>query len=255
MNLKKGFPEESELLLCTVTSVQHHSVFVKIEEYGIVGMIHISEVSPGRIRNIRDYVVEGKSVITKVLRVNPERGHVDLSLRRVSESQRRNKNNEIKKEKMALKLIEVVAGNLKEDPKKIYKTVSSRISQHYYLMFECLSDVSKGTFDIKKLKLPPKISQELQKVVSDRLKPEFFRSKGTLRLSTSQPDGVKDIRDALKKASGMGAEVKYFGGGLYSLTATASSYKNAESMIAKAAKSALSFIESKNGEGSFSEKE
>ena len=57
---KQGFPEESELVLCTVTSVQYHSVFVDIDEYGKSGLIHISEVSPGRIRNIRDFVKEGK---------------------------------------------------------------------------------------------------------------------------------------------------------------------------------------------------
>ncbi|TAL53018.1 MAG: S1 RNA-binding domain-containing protein, partial [Nanoarchaeota archaeon] len=88
---KKGFPPESELVLCTVTNVQGHSVFVKIEDYGISGMIHISEVAPGRIRNIRDYVKEGKLIVCKVLRVNKERGHVDLSLRRVTESQKRAK--------------------------------------------------------------------------------------------------------------------------------------------------------------------
>ncbi|MEK6948847.1 MAG: S1 RNA-binding domain-containing protein, partial [Nanoarchaeota archaeon] len=56
---KKGFPQEDELVLCTVTKVEFHSVFVTLDEYGKGGMIHISEVSPGRIRNIRDFVREG----------------------------------------------------------------------------------------------------------------------------------------------------------------------------------------------------
>ena len=81
---KKGFPESDELVFCTVTSVQSHSVFVKLEEYGVGGMIHISEVAPGRIRNIRDFVVENKPVVCKVTSINQERGHIDLSLRRVT---------------------------------------------------------------------------------------------------------------------------------------------------------------------------
>ncbi|MBI2651000.1 hypothetical protein HYX01_00865 [Candidatus Woesearchaeota archaeon] len=48
---KKGFPEEDELVMCTVLKVQYHSVLVGLDEYGKNGMIHISEVSPGRIRN------------------------------------------------------------------------------------------------------------------------------------------------------------------------------------------------------------
>src|SRR3989338_3279399 len=133
---KSGFPEESELVQCTVTSVQSHSVFVRIDEYGINCMIHISEVAPGRIRNIRDFVVEGRSVICKVLRVNQERGHVDLSLRRVSDSQKRNKLNELKKEKLAEKLIEVVSENLSMDVKKVYPEIAGKVKAHFYLIFE-----------------------------------------------------------------------------------------------------------------------
>src|SRR3989338_8555171 len=111
-------------------------------------MIHISEIAPGRIRNIRDFVMEGKSVICKVLRVNTERGHVDLSLRRVSESQKRNKINELKKEKLAEKLIEVVAENLSLDAKKLYATISEKVKEHFYLLFECFTEIAKGAFPI-----------------------------------------------------------------------------------------------------------
>ncbi len=70
---RTGYPEEEELLLCTVTKIFPHSVFVKMDEFGRDAMIHISEVSPGRIRNIRDFVVEGKKVVCKVLRIDKEK--------------------------------------------------------------------------------------------------------------------------------------------------------------------------------------
>ena len=132
---------------CTISSVQSHSVFVRLDEYNNNGMIHISEVAPGRIRNIRDFVVEGKSVICKVLRVNQERGHIDLSLRRVSESQKRTKVNELKKEKLAVKLTEVVATNLNMEPEKVYASVAEKARDHFYLLFECFSEIAKGAFD------------------------------------------------------------------------------------------------------------
>ena len=86
---KQGLPEDDELVLCTVTKIHFHSVFVNLDEYNMSAMIHISEIAPGRIRNIRDFVVEGKVIVCKVLRVDRERGHVDLSLRRVNDSQKR----------------------------------------------------------------------------------------------------------------------------------------------------------------------
>ena len=117
---KQGFPEDNELLLCTVTKVQFHSVFVNIDEYGKSGMIHISEVSPGRIRNIRDYVKEGKKVVCLVLKVNQEKGHIDLSLRRVNEGQKRAKVDEIKKEQVSEKIIEFVAKKSGLDVRKLF---------------------------------------------------------------------------------------------------------------------------------------
>ena len=86
---KAGFPEDSELVICTVTKINPGSVFVNIDEYDRSGLIHISEISPGRIRNIRDYVKEGKKVVCKVLHVDSNKGHIDLSLRRVSDGQRK----------------------------------------------------------------------------------------------------------------------------------------------------------------------
>jgi len=44
---------------------------VNLEEYeSKSGMIHISEVSAGRIKNIREFVAEGKFIVCKVLSIN-----------------------------------------------------------------------------------------------------------------------------------------------------------------------------------------
>ncbi len=137
---KDGMPEEGELVLCNVTSVQHHSVFVRIDEYNKIGMIHISEISPGRIRNIRDFVVEGKVIICKVLRINMERGHIDLSLRRVSEGQRREKVNEMKQEQKAEKIIEFVARDLKITKDELFEKIQENIFKNYPTVYLCFEE-------------------------------------------------------------------------------------------------------------------
>ena len=123
---KQGFPEEGDLVLCTVTSVQFHSVFVDIDEYGKGGMIHISEVSPGRIRNIRDFVKEGKKIVCKVLRINQEKGYIDLSLRRVNESEKRRKIDEIKKEQNSEKIVEIAASKIGIKAEELYRHISEK---------------------------------------------------------------------------------------------------------------------------------
>jgi len=118
---KKKFPVVNDVVICTVKKVLNHSVFVTLDEYDKEGMVHISEVSPGRIRNIRDFVVEDKKIICKVLKVDQEKGHIDLSLRRVNTIQRIKKNEEYKQEIKAERLLEHVGKDLKLDLEKMYK--------------------------------------------------------------------------------------------------------------------------------------
>ena len=132
---KSGYPSEHEIVLRTVTKVLYHSVFASLDEYDKQGMLHISEIAPGRIRTLRDYVKEGKKIICKILKVNLEKGHIDLSLRRVNESQRREKNSQIKQEIKAEKIIENIAKDLKLDKVKLYDQISEKIFEKYEFIF------------------------------------------------------------------------------------------------------------------------
>ena len=121
---KQDYPERSDLVICTVAKIQFNSIFVRLDEYEKKqGIIHISEISPGRIRNIRDYVKEGKVIACVVLRVNMERDLIELSLRRVTDGQRRNKINGMKQEQKAAKIIEFVAKSQEKDAKELLQQV------------------------------------------------------------------------------------------------------------------------------------
>ena len=54
---KNGLPNPNDFVICTVKNILHHSVFVNLDEYNnLEGLVHISEIAPGRIRNIRDFL-------------------------------------------------------------------------------------------------------------------------------------------------------------------------------------------------------
>src|SRR5207302_7807512 len=80
------WPDEGELVVCTVANVKNFGAFVTLDEYeSKEGFIHIAEVSSGWIKYIRDYVREGQKVVCKVLKVDQEKGHIDLSLKAVKD--------------------------------------------------------------------------------------------------------------------------------------------------------------------------
>ena len=85
------WPEVGELVVSSADRITHHGAYVTLDEYQKEGFLHISEIASSWVRNIRDFVHEGEKVVLKVLRVDPRRRHVDLSLRRVTKSERREK--------------------------------------------------------------------------------------------------------------------------------------------------------------------
>ncbi len=233
--VKEGFPEDDELVLCTVTAIHYHSVFVKLDEYNKSGMIHISEISPGRIRNIRDFVVEGKKILCKILKIDPVKGHIDLSLRRVNESQKRIKNSEIKQEQLAENILKFLAQKLKLKPEVLFKTVyTAFIPKYFTTLYEGFEEIIIGNFNPESV-LDKSLAKELTSLLLQRIKPPKVSIKGTASLFTYAPEGVKLIKDLFKKGSSAKGNISiaYVGAGAYRIEVTAPDYKEAEAVLGK----------------------
>src|SRR5438046_9534156 len=124
------WPDEGDLVVWTVTNVKNVGAFVTLDEYEAKeGFIHIAEVSSGWIKYIRDYIREGQKVVSKVLKVDKEKGHIDLSLKAVNEHQRREKIQEWKNEQKAENLFAIVAG-------RVGRTVIHRWQECGYVLID-----------------------------------------------------------------------------------------------------------------------
>lgn len=232
---KKGLPEEGDLLLCTVSKIYYNSVFVNLDEFpGKSGLIHISEVAPGRIRNIRDYVVEGKKIVCKVLRIDKEKGHIDLSLRRVTESQRREKIDEIKQEQKAEKIIEQLAREMKQEIAPLYTKISEKISAIYPSLFSGFQAVAFGETTLEEMEIEKELVSPLTELITQRIKLPKVTVSGTVTIKTYASNGIILIKQTLDKIAKKGKEqvsLSYLGAGKYYLIVTADNYKDAEALL------------------------
>ena len=255
---KEGFPEDDELVICTVTKVLPHSVFAHIDEYNKQGMIHISEVSPGRIRNIRDFVKESKKIVCKVLKTNKEKGHIDLSLRRVTETQKRKKIDDLKQEQKAEKIIEFVAKDLNVNVNKLFEEVTGNVLKKYNSLNEYFQQVVTDNSKIKDAGLDEKSAKKLEELIKLRIKKESVKVEGRLKLSSFAPNGLDVVKSALKKAEEAGKDriaIKYLGGGFYNLVVTAADYKEAEKLLKDSTEVAIEHVKKNEGMGEFLRKE
>ena len=229
---KPGRPEEGELVICTVKRILYHSVFVSIDEYiNIEGMVHISEIAPGRIRNLRDYVTEGKKIVCKVLNINHQ-GNIDLSLRRVPLTISISKMNDYKQEEKAEKLLEQIGKELKMDLKKVYDEIGYKAIEKYGGLYPFLqSIVDKGKNIIEELKPNQKLAELIFNTVKEKIKPIQVSVSGILNLRTYSSKGVEDITNILSNAKDHHVKVSYLGAPKYKLEVISRDYKTAENML------------------------
>ena len=216
---EKDFPEQNELILCTVDRIVGTTVFVKIDNYNREGVISMSEVAPGRIRNIRDYVRPSKKIVCKVLRIHEETGHIDLSLRRVSLKEKLKILSDFEREKNVLAIMKTV---LKEKSEEI----TNKIKKDYENILEFLQNAS--TEDFKKLGLNESEIEQFLKIIKE--KPQRKVSvKTKLSISSEASEGVTKIKEMLLKILGNHKEIdiSYISSPNYTLTVSSSDYKEA----------------------------
>ncbi|MFC1697853.1 translation initiation factor IF-2 subunit alpha [Nanoarchaeota archaeon] len=250
---KKGTPEVNEIVMCLVKMVKHTIVFVSLEEYqGQNGVIHISEISPGRIRNIRDFVKEGKMIVCKVLRYNKERNQIDLSLRRVNESQRKNKVNELKQEQKSEKIVEFVANLLKLEFKQLYLQLTEKIFKEYENLSFCFEDVAVDNIKISELGIEDKLAEKLTEVIKQRIKPPEVKLHGEFLIESYESNGVEIIKEILSKIDTYpDTDIRNLGAGKYSINITSTDYKTGEKKLKKIIDEVMEYMEKYNGISEF----
>lgn len=248
---ERDWPIEGELVVCSVAEVKDFAAFVTLDEYeNRQGLIPIAEIARGWIKYIRDYIREGQKVVCKVLHVDSNRGHIDLSLKDVNEHQRREKIQDWKNEQKAHKWISFAAKDCgiseKEFENAMYKDYGS-----LYSAFEDI--VVYGETTLAKFNLPSSARAALEKVAGENVKVPKVTISAVLELTSDKPDGVNIIRRALRsaepKVDGAEIELLYLGAPKYRVKVVAPDYKTAEKALNKAADAAIGVMERAEGCG------
>lgn len=251
------FPEVGDLVIATVAKVVDYGAYVSLDEFNAAeGLIHISEISTTWVKNIRVHVREGQKLVLKVLRVNRQRGQVDLSLRRVSGREKTDKMLEWKKVKKADSIIKGAAERLKADEETTNKVRSAIYEQfdNPYDIFE--EAIEEGEEIFTKLGFSPEWAKTLTEIARSKVKLERARVRATLELSCAKSDGIEAIRGALKSAKkvrkGKGTTIKVYtlGSPKYRIEVTTTKgYEEAENVLNSAVQEALNSVKTLGGEG------
>jgi translation initiation factor 2 subunit 1 len=232
MNQKDNL-ELDEYVIATVRKILPYGAFCTLDEYGDrEAFIHISEVASRWIKNIHEFLKEDQKVVARVFRMVPEKNQIDLSLKRVSELDKRRKIESYRKEKRAAKLFEVVEKKIGKPHEQVWRELGEALVDKFGSLYSAFEEAVLDESALSSIKAPNEWKNTLKDVASQNIKKPKVRITGTLNISCRGPDGVETIKKILLTATenlGEGeARITYLGAPRYQLVVTALDYKKAE---------------------------
>ena len=196
---RKGFPEERELVIIKVNKVTQFAAWGFLPEYpDFEGMIHISEAAGKWIYDVREVVKE-----------DPEKKVVKLSLKRVSKRDAKEKMNAFRKEQRAEKILEMVAKKLGKSLDDAYEEIGFKLQDEFGEMYDGLEEIRKNPKLVEKLKIKKEWAKALLEVLEKAIQEKEVRIKAEIELKSFESDGIERIKKILENLEKNGISIKY----------------------------------------------
>jgi translation initiation factor 2 subunit 1 len=253
-----GWPEPGELVVGRVDEIEDFGVFVDLQEYEDKrGLCHVSEVAAGWIKNVRDHVGEGQTVVAKVLDVDEGAQQIDLSIKDVNDHQRKEKIQEWKNEQKADNWMELAFGE--DVDHEQYAAIANELLAEFGSMYDGFEAAAiRGEEALADTGLDDDEVETLVGTARENVSVPYVNVTGYVDLECPNSNGVDMIREALKAAEGNGEvseeaelEVTYVGSPEYRIEVRAPDYKAAEAELENSAARAEAVIEDRGGAARF----
>jgi len=209
--------KEGDLILCKVKEVSNTITSVELPD-GKQGTIISSEIAPGRIKFMRQYVVPNKKIVCKILEISGNNIH--LSLRRVN-SKEKKEVMQIHKQEQAIEVAfkQILGDKVQQTKEKILED------------FETLNKFIEAAKEDKKL-IEKYISKTNQKSIAKltEKKKKSQELKQNIKIKCLENDGVKKIKKVFD-LDDKNASITYISAGNFKLKLTVEDFKHGKKQM------------------------
>src|SRR3989338_9072508 len=186
MKRRDAFPSVGELIVGTITTVNPYSAAVRLEEYDRFGMIHISEVSSRWVRDIKEFAKENQRCVCKVIKVDEEQGHINLSLKRVSKEEYDRKMSDYKSEEKAEKILDDIGKKFGKNLDQMYEEIGYSLQDNFGSLFKAFKIALKDKKLLVKKGFEEKYADAIEQATAEVFKESDIEIKCKLNLTSSK---------------------------------------------------------------------
>jgi translation initiation factor 2 subunit 1 len=213
------YPDIESVVMVNVRNIADMGAYVSLMEYNhIEGMILLSELSRRRIRSIHKLIRVNRNEVVMVLRVDQEKGYIDLSKRRVSPEDIIACEEKYNKAKAVHGILRHVAEKRKYFLLELYERIGWPLYKKYGHAYDAFklaiqaetennaaTSNSTGTttnklddpFNELDSDIPQDLKDEIKQYILRKLAPQPIKIRSDIEVSCFSYEGIDAIRAAL----------------------------------------------------------
>ena len=205
------YPELESLVTVNVRNIADMGAYVSLLEYNnIEGMILLSELSRRRIRSIHKLIRVGRNEVVMVLRVDQEKGYIDLSKRRVSPEDVAACEDKYNKAKAVHGVLRHLADRKGLYLTELYEKIGWPLYRKYGHAYDAfklaLIEDGDAKDPFEELEIPDEIKEDMKTYIRRRLAPQPIKIRADIEVHCFTYAGIDAIREALFAGINCGGE-------------------------------------------------
>eukprot|EP00124_Ichthyophonus_hoferi_P000949 Ihof_evm10s41 gene=Ihof_evmTU10s41 len=202
------YPEVNDIVVVNVRSIADMGAYVSLLEYdNIEGMILLSELSRRRIRSINKLIRVGRNEVVMVVRVDKEKGYIDLSKRRVSREEVGKCEEKFQKAKAVNGILRHVADMAKCDLEELHEKTAWKLCKIYGNMYDAFKRaITEPEEVMAHCDLDDHVKEILLTNIQRRLTSQAIKVRADVDVSCFAYEGVDAVKTALRAGLAMSKE-------------------------------------------------
>lgn len=196
---REEYPKIDDLVMAEVTRIEDTGVYLKLLEYkNLEGLMMLSELSKRRWRTVSKLVQVNRKEIVMVMRVDREKGYVDLSKKRVPPNEREKFMEKFKNSSIVHSILKQVCAISDYSIEKAYKSFGWKLYDDFPHAIEGLASLNTSPKSFyERYEVPEEIKKALETNVSRRLTKRSKKVRAIFEINCYVFEGIESIKAAL----------------------------------------------------------
>ncbi|KAF9749461.1 Eukaryotic translation initiation factor 2 subunit alpha [Nosema granulosis] len=242
----KKYPEEGEIVIGRVATMDNEGVSIDLLEYGKArGLVLLGELSKKRIKNVSKITKVNNIEVCNVLRVDNEKGYIDLSLTKVSENEKEECRKTYIKNKTAYYIMTKAAKKLNRSVVEFYESFGYKKAEEYGSLYYFFARVKDDDSIIE----DDEVGQTIKKLIQEQFQASTYKVRADVDVTCQSSGGVETIKEAFKKVieKDHKLQINLSKTPTYSILRISSDKEKAYNAVLEACKEIEEFISKNNG--------